>query len=353
MSDETVALAGPAGSAGTMLRQAREAAGLPLETLSATIKVAQRKLESLEADRYDELPDAVFTRALALAVCRALKIDATPVLALLPAAKEAQGLEHVTQGLNQPFDERGHTVGRMLGDGGSSLLRPAVLAPLCLVGGALALYWWPHAPQVETEKHATEVVASAPPTVEMAASVGALPSAAEQDVAVNMPPPHASEPPEVSPNAGEFPQVASSVSPASAVAMGATVASRGTPVAAAPAVKASSPASPTSAASATVARVVAPLVVAASAAASSTMPTGGDAVALKAREDSWVEMRDAKGHVLLSRLVRAGEALNLSGVAPIQVKIGNARGTDLQFRGRTIDLSGPAARDNVARMELK
>lgn len=350
MSDEIVAPAGPAGSAGAMLRQAREAAGLPLETLSATIKVAQRKLESLEADRYDELPDAVFTRALALAICRALKIDATPVLALLPPAKEARGLEHVTQGLNQPFDERGHAVGRMLGDGGSSLLRPAVLAPLCLVGGALALYFWPHTPQGETEKHATEVVASAPSAAEVPASVGALPSA-EQDVVANMPPPHASEPPDVSPNAGEFPQSASGVGPAGAVAIGAVAASRGTPVAAAPVVKAAAPAS--SAASATVARVVAPPAVSASAAASSALPTGGDAVALKAREDSWIEVRDAKGHVLLSRLVRAGEALDLSGVAPMQVKIGNARGTDLQFRGRPVDLSGAAARDNVARMELK
>ena len=50
------------------------------------IKVAPRKLEALEADRYDELPDLTFTRALAQTVCRALKIDAEPVLAKLPPA---------------------------------------------------------------------------------------------------------------------------------------------------------------------------------------------------------------------------------------------------------------------------
>lgn len=107
MSDEVSTSVTDAASAGAMLRRARESAGLELGTLSATIKVAQRKLEWLEADRYDQLPDAVFTRALALTVCRALKIDSAPVLALLPAAKESSSLEHVTQGLNQPFDERG------------------------------------------------------------------------------------------------------------------------------------------------------------------------------------------------------------------------------------------------------
>ena len=63
------------------------------------------KLELLEANRFDELPDATFTRALALSVCRVLKIDATPVLVRLPQTAE-HGLEHVARGLNQPFRDR-------------------------------------------------------------------------------------------------------------------------------------------------------------------------------------------------------------------------------------------------------
>ena len=74
-------------TAGGLLRQARQAQGLHIAALAAAIKVTPRKLELLEADRLDELPDATFTRALAQTVCRTLKIDAAPVLALLPPPK--------------------------------------------------------------------------------------------------------------------------------------------------------------------------------------------------------------------------------------------------------------------------
>jgi transcriptional regulator with XRE-family HTH domain len=73
-----------ARSAGAMLKAAREREGLHVAVLAATIKVAPAKLEALEQDRYDELPNATFTRALAQSVCRSLKIDPRPVLALLP-----------------------------------------------------------------------------------------------------------------------------------------------------------------------------------------------------------------------------------------------------------------------------
>lgn len=78
-----------AATAGAWLRNARQQRGLHIAALAVMLKVPQAKLEALEADRYDELPDATFARALATAVCRALKIDAGPVLALLPRAAPA------------------------------------------------------------------------------------------------------------------------------------------------------------------------------------------------------------------------------------------------------------------------
>jgi cytoskeleton protein RodZ len=41
-------------------------------------------LEALEADQFQHLPEPVFARALAAKVCRFLKIDSEPVLALMP-----------------------------------------------------------------------------------------------------------------------------------------------------------------------------------------------------------------------------------------------------------------------------
>ena len=61
-------VAGVAGlgglTAGAMLRAAREKRGLHIAALATSIKVSPRKLEALEADRYAELPDLTFTRAL-------------------------------------------------------------------------------------------------------------------------------------------------------------------------------------------------------------------------------------------------------------------------------------------------
>ena len=107
MSDAAGTAVGPvsAPSAGRLLREARERQGLHIAALAASIKVTQKKLELLEADRFDALPDATFARALALTVCRALKIDSDAVLRLLPPAGGYR-LEQVGEGLNAPFRER-------------------------------------------------------------------------------------------------------------------------------------------------------------------------------------------------------------------------------------------------------
>ena len=53
-----------------LLREAREAAGLHIAALAAALKVPVKKLEALEAGRYDELPDLTFARALASSACQ-------------------------------------------------------------------------------------------------------------------------------------------------------------------------------------------------------------------------------------------------------------------------------------------
>jgi cytoskeleton protein RodZ len=122
----------PPASPGALLRQARQAQGLHIGALAAAIKVSVRKLELLEADRLDELPDATFTRALAQTVCRTLKVDAGPILALLPKAASHR-LEQVGEGLNAPFTDR---PGRVLPGDWSMLARPALWAPLVLLVAA-------------------------------------------------------------------------------------------------------------------------------------------------------------------------------------------------------------------------
>jgi cytoskeleton protein RodZ len=67
-----------------MLRQAREAKGIPIDFLANVLRVPVDRLQALEEDRLQDLPDLIFARALAQSMCRQLKIDSVPVLATMP-----------------------------------------------------------------------------------------------------------------------------------------------------------------------------------------------------------------------------------------------------------------------------
>ena len=67
--------------------------------------------------------------------------------------------------------------------------------------------------------------------------------------------------------------------------------------------------------------------------------------------ESWVEVLDAKGQTLLSRLVQPGETVGLDGDLPLRVTVGNAAVTQLAFRGQPVDIAA-STRDNVARLRL-
>lgn len=136
-----LASGGTAPSAGAMLRAAREQRGIHIAALAAAIKVPQRKLEALEADRYDELPDLTFTRALAQSVCRTLKIDVQPVLDRMPqTAPASPKLEHVGSGLNAPFRER---PGRAEPADWTWVRKPVVWGTLLVLAAAVLLALMP------------------------------------------------------------------------------------------------------------------------------------------------------------------------------------------------------------------
>jgi cytoskeleton protein RodZ len=162
----------PAGAstqtAGAMLRQARQAQGLHIVALAAAMKVTPRKLELLESDRFDELLDATFARALAQAVCRVLKIDAEPVLAKLPAPS-GHGLDRVAGGINAPFRERSTR-----SEPASWLLlkKPAVWGPLLILAGAAAIWLFPKGMWTSSRQPASP--ASAPAAVALATAPTAV-----------------------------------------------------------------------------------------------------------------------------------------------------------------------------------
>ena len=128
-------------SAGQMLRELRESAGVDPALLASAMKVSTQKLDALENDRLDLLPDVTFARGLASAICRAFGADPAPVLERMPVS--APGLRPPEQNINQPF--------RRIGDRPTPVLATSFSKPLMMVVGALllgaaALYFLPTLP---------------------------------------------------------------------------------------------------------------------------------------------------------------------------------------------------------------
>lgn len=74
-------------------------------------------------------------------------------------------------------------------------------------------------------------------------------------------------------------------------------------------------------------------------------------ISLALSAECWVDVVDATGKRLVFGSRKPGEQLNVRGVAPIKVLLGNAAAATLSFNGESIDLSGyPAGR--VARLTL-
>ena len=303
----------PTGSAGAgaMLRAARERQGLHIAALAAAIKVSPRKLDALEHDRWHELPDATFTRALAQTVCRTLKIDARPVLDKLPPAS-AMALEPRDAGLNEPFRDR---PGREAPSFAATAVRPMIWGAAVLMVAAVLVYLLPvdlwsrfSAPAVVSVPTIARPAVMAPLAEDTAAPAAAAQTAAASavDTAVAT----------VDPAAAAVP-----VPPMAPAPTPAGVAALSTPPAAVVPTPAAAPAAP-------------------------------GLVQLRTTQASWIEVRDARGATLLSRTVLPGESVDLDGNLPIRMTIGNASATQLGFRGQAIDLA-PRTRDNIARVELQ
>lgn len=312
-----------AASAGAMLRAAREAQGLHIAALAAAIKVSPRKLEALEADRYDDLPDTTFTRALAQAVARSLKIDPRPVLERLPAAGP-QPLSPGDGGLNQPFRDSGpRAVAAGGGESGFGGWRPMLWAAGLLLVAAVLLYLLPLGGLGELGIRAVA------PSPQPGLASDQQPSAA----------PAAESPSD--------PGAASAALPSTAASGSAAIAAPGSlPDAPGAMASAAAPALETVFAS--------PPAVAAGEAVSPPAPEPPPAgvLVLRSTEPSWIEVVDARGRTLLSRTLLPGEQLGLDGALPFTVVVGNADATELVFRGQPVDLEA-RGRDNVARLQLR
>lgn len=276
-------------SAGTILRTAREAQGVHIDTLAVAMKVPVRKLEALEADRYDLLPDTVFVRALAASICRTLKIDSAPVLEKLPS-NTAPRIRTDESGINTPFRVSGDGVGSTFF---AQLSKPVVLAVLALLVGMLVIVFFPFGSSTEIfgdiKSDGTSVTSVVPQTQTM----DNLPVQAGDTV----------------------PVLSSSLSmsiPSEPVAATEQLAPANAPE-------------------------VAPI---------------NDLIRFTAKGSSWIQVVDAKGVTQLNKTLGDGEVASANGAVPLSVVIGRADSTEVQWRGKPFDLA-QVSKNNVARFEVK
>ncbi len=305
----STAAAADAAVAGALLKQAREQAGMSLETLASRVKVLPHKLAALEEGRFDELPDLTFARALAKTICRHFNIDPVPVLAGFPATAAAASATALNrQTLRTPLDaNRGL---RIHGSGRSGFSVGAPTFALAAVAVAVALWWWlPASPPGGT---GTDAANSNQPhaTVEVVPTLNQTAETVAPAAVASLPVP--------SPAVAPAPAVTTPVVPAAPLAPpGAAVVPAAIPGAA-------------------------PAAVA---------PASTDVLRLQARQTTWVEVRGG-GRTLLQRTLQAGESVSFNTGAPFGVVVGRADAIEVQLRGQAFDIT-PYKRNNVARFSVQ
>ena len=292
-------------SGGAMLRKAREAQGLHIGALAVALKVPVAKLEALEANRFDLLPDMVFVRALAASVCRTLKIDSVPILEQLPRTAVPL-LKTDEAGINTPFHAAGDGLGLSFWH---QLSKPFVLAVLALLVGIVVLVFFPLTPR-------TEVASAVQPTTEVPVMLLSTPaSSPTEDAMPSAEAASSSRAPSLPPSDSE-----NSVIPS-------------------PGADAPAGALPVSAANL-------PAAIVPGSGATNGLLT------FTARGPSWIEVLDANGVIQVRKTLIDQEVVGVSGALPLSVVVGRADTTELQVRGNPFDLTA-IAKNNVARFEVK
>lgn len=368
MSHSEAVAAQSRSNPGETLRQAREDKGWQVAEVAAQLNLTPHSLAQLEAGEFDRLPGHTFARGYVRAYAKLLGLDQAELVGAFDryTGTDATGstvhsLGHVPEPLRLS-----RTVLR---------LASAVLLILLL---ALAWFWWQERPErladlgalglkhieVESADGTTELhpldeledqaVAEAleggePAPVE-SAPASQLPLTAGDGAAQPAPGEAASAP------AAELsPAQAATATPAPAPA--ATPAPTAlVPAAPAPAAAAAQPASALVAAPAPSApAAVAPAAAtpaAAEAAAPAPAPVsvaaGEGLVQVSFSADCWTQVTDANGRVLVSTVKRKGETLQVAGKAPLEVRLGFARGAQVSYNGAPVNLrnvtSGGTAR---------
>lgn len=330
---------------GETLRKARESKGWVLADVAAQLNLTAQALQQLESGAFEKLPGHTFARGYVRAYAKLLGMDQNRLVSEFDqfTGSDASG-------------SRVHSLGRIEEPVrlSQSILK---MVSLCLLLGlgAGAFFWWqagagnaPTLPadlglehvEVEGADGTTEIhvldepedqaVADAQDAVEPEAPVLTAELAAQPEI------PGASD--ALTPPAVVAPVEAGSQTP---VVPQPDVQPPAVPPAPAPV----PPAPVIPPAPAPAAPVVSEPVVA-------LVPAAGESkVHLQFTADCWTQLTDATGKVLVSALKRRGESIELVGKAPLELRLGFARGAQVRLDGQVIDVAA-FTHGETARLKL-
>jgi cytoskeleton protein RodZ len=312
---------------GQMLASERERQGLSRADAAQRLHMSAYQIEAIETGDYSRLPKGTFLRGFVRNYAKVLGLAAEEALALLPEhapRDQKPGIVVPTQNIR--FDPIGDRLQ-------NPYVKAATLAVVALAIGFAAMYWWlfikPTPPGAAARKAAeTQMALSAP--------------AARPETTAKAPAePVRGEPPRIEPPKSDAKQPEPSRPEAKPLAKSD---------AAAPPKSDSKPPAPPKSDS----KPPAPPAPAAAPAKGEAVRVGGDGNILKFvfKGSSWVEIRDAKGRVLLSRLNPAGSEAEVSGKPPFNVIVGNAPEVQLFYNDHPFDLE-PHTKVAVARFTVE
>jgi cytoskeleton protein RodZ len=321
------------GIPGKTLAAQREAMGWTVEQVADMLKLAVRQVIALEEGDYANLPGPAVVRGFVRAYAKVVKLDAAPLVAQIALDTPAAG-DATTTTVRRDKPASFSQV-RFPTNGKRASKAPLVLvgAAIVLAGGAAAAWHFGLIPDALMGRAATPVIATA------------TPAATPDSHVTNLPPPIQDNPVASLPDAGavgavkpqeELKPVISNAVPLISV-----------PPASQPSSSAVGAGSPAGITPAGVTPAPTPAPAAAPAAAAAP-----NALVLNVHEDSWVEVRPAKGRALFSGLVKGGTTETVTVTEPVMLIVGKPTAVDATLRGAALPLpAAPGGR--VARVNIK
>ncbi len=297
---ETAGTAAPR-SVGQTLAAERERQGLSRADVAQRLHMSAYQIEALETGDFSRLPKGTFLRGFVRNYAKVLGLPPDAVLPLLDegsAGGKKPGIVVPTQNIRfDPMSERLQ----------SPYVKAATIAVVVVSLAFAAMYWW-----LFIRPTPPGAAGARKPVAEVRAPPAALaPAAKPEGLAKSAPTPEA--PKVESPKKTEPPKKAAE--PARAEPAKVEAAKKPEPVKIA-------------------------------------TPDAGATLKFRFKGESWVEIRDGKGRLLLSRLNAAGSEAEVSGRPPFNVVVGNAPEVQLFYNDHEFALE-PHTKVAVARFTVE